>query len=319
MNKTESTSLMNGVTKLTHMEETPVKKAVSVRELAMGKRIWLATRSSHWFLAGAGIFILMLATAVGSVVIFHADPTAMHFADKFTPPMFSEGGTIEYPLGTDQLGRDMLSRTFVGLQISFLIGLAATVIAFVLGSSIGLFAGFKGGKVDQILMRIVDIQLSIPPVILAITILGLLRATPMLVVAVLVLAGWPNYARLTRAGALAEREQEYVRAARVLGAPDIRIILLMIAPVALPPLAFAAVFDLARMMIFESILDFLGIGLQPPIPTLGVIIADGRKYLINAWWIAVLPGVFLMVLLLSLNMMGIALERARNAVMEGSK
>lgn len=289
------------------------------RELAMGKRIWLATRTSPWFIAGAVLFALLLIVAVGSVVLFGADPTAMNFTATFHPPAFGLGGDWDFPLGTDQLGRDMLSRSFVGLQISFMIGLAATALAFVIGSAVGLFAGFHGGKIDQILMRIVDIQLSIPPIILAITILGLVRATPGLVVAVLVLAGWPSYARLTRAGALAERDHEYVRAARVLGASDVRIILLLIAPVALPPLAFAAVFDLARMMIFECVLDFLGIGLQPPTPTLGVIIADGRKYLINAWWIAVLPGVFLMVLLLSLNMMGVALERTRNAVLEGTK
>lgn len=300
-------------------QDLELSKAPALKELSMGKRIWLATRTSPWFLGGFCLFAVLLLMALVSVYVFGADPTKMNFADKFSPPMFSDGGSSKYPLGTDQLGRDMLSRSFVGLQISFLIGLAATVGAFVLGSAVGLFAGFRGGRVDQVLMRIVDIQLSIPPVILAITILGLMRATPWLVIAVLILAGWPNYARLTRAGALAERDQEYVRAARVLGASDIRIILLMIAPVALPPMAFAAVFDLARMMIFESVLDFLGIGLQPPTPTLGVIIADGRKYLINAWWIAVLPGVFLMLLLMSLNMMGTALERARNAVMEGSK
>ncbi|WP_226629634.1 ABC transporter permease [Alloyangia pacifica] len=291
----------------------------STRELAMGKRIWLATRSSPWFLLGAGLFGLLLLMALVSVFVFQVDPTKMNFVDKFTPPIFSEGANPAFPLGTDQLGRDMLSRALVGLQITFLIGLAATALSFVIGSAVGLYAGFVGGKIDQLLMRVVDIQMSIPPIILAITILGLARATPALVIAVLVLATWPNYARLTRAGALAERGQEYVRAARVLGASDIRIILLMVAPVALPPMAFAAVFDLARMMIFECVLDFLGIGLQPPTPTLGVIIADGRKYLINAWWIAVLPGVFLMLLLLSLNMMGTALERARNAVFEGAK
>jgi len=289
------------------------------RELAMGRRIWLATRSSPWFLAGVTLFVGLLALAFASVFVFNVDPTKMNFVDKFSPPMSFEGAKSAFPLGTDQLGRDMLSRTLVGLQITFLIGLVATALSFAIGSAVGLYAGFVGGKTDQILMRIVDIQLSIPPIILAITILGLARATPALIIAVLVLATWPNYARLTRAGSLAERSQEYVRAARVIGAGDIRIILLMVAPVALPPMAFAAVFDLARIMIFECVLDFLGIGLQPPVPTLGSIIADGRKYLMNAWWVSVLPGLFLMLLLLSLNMMGVALERARNAVFEGEK
>ncbi|MER5172369.1 ABC transporter permease [Thioclava sp. GXIMD2076] len=296
---------------------TPAKP--KTKELAMGRRIWLATRSSPWFLGGAILFAALLVLAFVSVFVFNVDPTKMNFVAKFSAPWGFEGSNPDFPLGTDQLGRDMLSRALVGLQITFVIGVAATFLSFVIGSAVGLYAGFVGGKIDQLLMRVVDIQLSIPPIILAITILGLARATPALIISVLVLATWPNYARLTRASALAERSQEYVRAARVLGAGDIRIILLMVAPVALPPMAFAAVFDLARIMIFECVLDFLGIGLQPPIPTLGSIIADGRKYLMNAWWVTVLPGLFLMLLLLSLNMMGVALERARNAVFEGEK
>lgn len=287
------------------------------KELTIGRRVWLATHRSPWFVGGLGVFIILLLLAFGYVWLSGADPRAMNFKDKLLPPAFMDGGRAKYPLGTDQLGRDMFSRSLVGLQISFLVGLAATVLAFLFGSAVGLFAGFRGGRTDQILMRIVDVQLSIPPIILAITILGLMRATPVLVVIVLALSGWPTYARVTRAGALAERGHEYVRAARVLGASDLRILLLMVVPVALPPLAFAAILDLARMMIFEATLGFLGLGLQPPMPTLGVIIADGRKYLINAWWVASLPGVFLMVMLLSVNMMGVALERARNAVMGG--
>ncbi|MFT4101795.1 MAG: ABC transporter permease [Burkholderiaceae bacterium] len=289
----------------------------SARELSIGRRIWLSTRRSPWFLVGSTVFALLLVFAFGYGWLTGADAREMHFKDKLLPPMFSDGGRSTYPLGTDQLGRDMLARSLVGLQISFLVGLAAVVLAFVFGSAVGLWSGFRGGKVDTVLMRIVDVQLSIPPIILAITILGVSRPTPWLVVVVLALAGWPAYARLTRAAALTEREQEYVRASRVLGASDLRILALMIAPMALPPLAFAAILDLARMMIFEATLDFLGLGLQPPTPTLGVIIADGRKYLINAWWVASLPGVFLMVMLLAVNMMGVALERARNRILGG--
>ncbi|MGY4309383.1 peptide/nickel transport system permease protein [Bradyrhizobium sp. USDA 4369] len=287
------------------------------RELSVGRQVWLITRKSYWFRIGLAIFVALLLFAAGYIVLFRVDPTAMHFPSKLLPPAFMDKGRLEFPLGTDQLGRDMLSRSLIGLQVSFGVGLAATLLAFCVGSAVGLYAGFRGGIVDQVLMRLVDVQLSIPPIILAITILGLTRPSIPLVVGVLALAGWPNYARLTRAGALGERDQEYVRAARVVGASDLRILLLMVAPMTLPPLAFAAILDLARMMIFEATLDFLGIGLQPPLPTLGVIIADGRKYLINAWWVAALPGLFLMILLLAVNMMGVGLERARNTVLGG--
>jgi peptide/nickel transport system permease protein len=261
-------------------------------------------------------FVALILGAFLYPLLSQVSPQTMHFKEKLLPPVLF-GGTWAYPLGTDQLGRDMLSRSLVGLQISFLVALATVALTFLVGSAIGLYSGFRGGLIDQLLMRLVDVQLSIPPIILAITILGVMRPTPALVVLVLALAGWPTYARITRATALGEREREYVRAARVLGAWDVRILCLLIAPVVLPPLAFAAVLDLAKVMIFEATLDFLGLGLQPPTPTLGTIIADGRKYLINAWWVASLPGVFLIFVLLAANMVGVSLERARNRVLGG--
>ena len=154
-------------------------------------------------------------------------------------------------------------------------------------------------------------------IILAITILGVSRPTLPAIILVLALSGWPLYARVARSVAMSERNREYVRAARVLGASDLRIMLLLVAPNVLPPIAFVAVLDIARMIIFEAILGFLGLGVQPPTPTFGNIIADARKYLINAWWIATIPGLFLVVTLTSINLVGASLERARNRVYGG--
>jgi peptide/nickel transport system permease protein len=153
---------------------------------------------------------------------------------------------------------------------------------------------------------------------LAITILGVTRPNFLTVIAVLVLAGWPTYARVTRSVALAERQREYVRGAKILGASNFRIIGTMMAPNVLPPIAFVAVLDIARMMIFEALFGFIGIGIQPPTPTFGNIIADGTKYIINYWWIPTMPGILLIVALLGLNLMGSALERARNSIMAGA-
>ncbi|MBM3518110.1 MAG: ABC transporter permease, partial [Alphaproteobacteria bacterium] len=197
------------------------------------------------------------------------------------------------------------------------IAVAAVVLMFVIGCALGVASGYWGRWIDVILMRFTDAQLSIPVIILAITILGVTRPNPFTIVAVLVLAGWPTYARVVRSVALAEREREYVRGARILGASDLRIMLLMIAPNILPPVAFVAVLDVARMMIFEAIFGFIGIGIQPPVPTFGNIIADGTKYIVNSWWIPTMPGIFLIIALMSINVMGSALERARNKLFKG--
>ena len=199
-----------------------------------------------------------------------------------------------------------------------MIGVSAVVIMFAIGTTVGLIAGYYGGWVDTILMRITDAQLAVPLIILAITILTVHRPTPETVTLVLALSGWPVYARVTRSVTLSERHREYVRGAKILGASDARIIVQMIAPNVLPPIAFVAVLDIARMMIFEAILGFIGIGVQPPTPTFGNIIADGRKYLINAWWIATMPGAFLFASLLGINLIGASIERARNKVLGGT-
>jgi len=246
------------------------------------------------------------------------DPTKMDFKARQVPPLFFGDWHWKHPLGTDQLGRDMLVRCLVGLRYSILIGVTTVMLMFVLGCGLGLVSGFRGGLTDTIIMRLTDAQLSIPMIILAIAILGVSRPTLPAIILVLGLSGWPLYARVARSVTLAERNKEYVRGERVLGASDLRIILLFVAPAVLPPIAFVAVLDVARMMIFESILGFLGLGVQPPTPTFGNIIADGRKYLINAWWIATMPGLFLLVTLTSLNLMGAALENARNQVLKGA-
>ena len=237
---------------------------------------------------------------------------------SFLSPLFlGDKWVWEHPLGTDQLGRDMLMRCLIGLRYSLLVGIVTVVLIFIIGCGLGLFAGFKGKWWDTIIMRITDAQLSIPMIILAITILGVSRPSVESIIVVLALSGWPLYARVARSAAVTERGKEYVRGLRVLGAGDWRILLLFAAPNILPPIAFVAVLDVARMMIFEAILGFLGLGIQPPTPSFGSMIADSRKYLINAWWIATIPGIFLAVALTSINLMGSALEKARNRIYGG--
>lgn len=282
-----------------------------------GRRMWRATYRQFEFKLGLFFLVVMIGAALIYPHVTTLSATKMHIMERFWPPAFLPGGHWTHLLGTDQLGRDLFLRSLIGLQNALLISVSAVIIMFVVGAIVGLIAGYCGGIVDTILMRITDAQLAVPVIILAITILTVHRPTPESVTLVLALSGWPAYARVTRSVTLAERQREYVRGAKILGATPVRIIVQMISPNVLPPIAFVAVLDIARMMIFEAILGFIGIGVQPPTPTFGNIIADGRQYLINAWWISTMPGAFLFTTLLGINLVGSSIERARNKVLEG--
>lgn len=302
---------------MTHLDTSHASTATAIKTPTqrMLSEAWANTS----FKFGFGMFLLLLFGALIYPELSSIDPTKMKVSARHTPPwLLGEEWKWAHPLGTDHLGRDLLLRCLVGLRYSVMIGVCTVFFMFFLGCGLGLVSGFKGKLTDTIIMRITDAQLSIPMIILAITILGISRPTAPAIILVLGLAGWPLYARVARSAALAEKTKEYIKGQRVLGASDWRIILLFVAPAVLPPIAFVAVLDVAAIMIFESILGFIGLGIQPPTPTFGNIIADGRKYLINSWWIATMPGVFLLFTLVSLNLMGAAMENARNKVLKGA-
>jgi peptide/nickel transport system permease protein len=304
------------MTATTMIEAEP--EQAQARILSVNRRILLGAWRMPSFRIGFFIFAALLLVSAIYPELSSASATKMIVKDKFLSPLFlGDKWVWEHPLGTDQLGRDMLMRCLIGLRYSLLVGIITVVLIFIIGCGLGLFAGFKGKWWDTIIMRITDAQLSIPMIILAITILGVSRPSVESIIVVLALSGWPLYARVARSAAVTERGKEYVRGLRVLGAGDWRILLLFAAPNILPPIAFVAVLDVARMMIFEAILGFLGLGIQPPTPSFGSMIADSRKYLLNAWWIATMPGIFLAVALTSINLMGSALEKARNRIYGG--
>ncbi|MFB2550444.1 ABC transporter permease [Ensifer soli] len=294
----------------------PAAASASSVSMRILKTAWRSTA----FQIGFWVFAVLLVFSLVWPEVSSVSATKMVVKEKFLPPLFlGDKWSWAHPLGTDQLGRDMLMRCLVGLRYSLMIGVITVILMFIVGCGLGLLAGFKGKWWDTIIMRITDAQLSLPMIILAITILGISKPTVPTIILVLGLSGWPLYARVARSAAVTEREKEYVRGLRVVGAGDWRILLLFAAPNILPPIAFVAVLDIARMMIFEAILGFLGLGIQPPTPSFGSIIADSRKYLINAWWIATSPGVFLAVALTAINLMGASLEKARNAVYAGAR
>lgn len=287
-------------------------RSVSARILAEAMR-------NTGFRVGFAILVIILAASIIVPEVSSLSATKISVKEKFLPPLFfGDNWSFVHPLGTDQLGRDMLLRCLIGLRYSLFIGVTTVVLMFIVGCALGLLAGYKGGWWDTVIMRVTDAQLSLPMIILAISILGVSTPTVTTIILVLALSGWPLYARVARGLAITERGKEYIRGLRVLGAGDLRIMLLFIAPNILPGIAFVAVLDVARMMIFEAILGFLGLGIQPPTPSFGTIISDSRKYLINAWWIATMPGLFLTLVLVSINLMGSALEKARNRIYGGA-
>lgn len=291
--------------------------AEPARSRSLGANIFLQAARTMEFRIGAVIFVSVILLSILAPSILGLSATKFNVTMKFTPPFPVEGWVWPHFFGTDQLGRDLLVRSLIGLRNALMIGIVSVIGMFLIGSAIGLVAGYVGGWTSLILMRITDAQMSIPVIILAITILGVTRPTPLTVILVFILASWPAYARFARSATLSERRREYVRAAKILGASDLRILLVHIAPNILPPIAFVAVLDVARLMILEAILGFIGIGIQPPTPTFGTIIADGTKYLLNAWWITTIPGLLLAVSLCSINLMGGALERSRNKFLQG--
>lgn len=302
---------------LTSALETPAVKKAATRSIS--RRILDRAVSAPGFRVGLAIFLILALAAALYPEISGIDPTKMDVRARLLPPLFlGDKWSWLHPLGTDQIGRDMLVRSLVGLRYSFLIGISSVAVTLFIGCALGTIAGYFGGRIDMLIMRLTDAQLSIPMIILAIAVLGVSRPTIPAIILVLGLSSWPVYARIMRSIVMTERQREYVRAAKLGGSTDIRIILSLLLPLLLPPVIFTSVLDVARMMIFESILGFLGLGVQPPTPTFGNIIADGRKYLLNAWWIATMPGVFLGLTLTSINLVGASLERARNTIHGGS-
>lgn len=305
---------------MTNSSDVHLPAESDAQALTIAQRVALGAWRSFEFRIGFFVFATMVLLAIFWPMISSIDPLKINIRAKLTPPIFfGDDWSWAHPMGTDQLGRDLLMRSLVGLRYSLLIGLTTVAVMLAVGALVGLVAGYRGGLTDTFLMRITDAQLSIPMIILAIAILGVARPTIPAIILVLGLSGWPVYARVMRSVVMAERKREFVRGATILGASDIRIMFLLLLPICLPPIAFVAVLDVARMMIFEAVLGFLGLGVQPPTPTFGNIIADGRKYLVNAWWIATVPGVFLFLTLISLNLMGAALERSRNRVHGGEQ
>jgi peptide/nickel transport system permease protein len=257
-----------------------------------------------------------ILAAVLAPLLSPADPLHNSLLDRLTPPMWAAGGTPRYPLGTDTLGRDVLTRLLYGARVSLLIGLAAVVLAGAVGVGLGLISGYYGGRVDDVLMRLGDIQLAFPILVLAIAILAVLGASLGNVIVVLGLSGWVTYARIVRGETLSLTQREFVEAARGIGVPDYLILWRHIFPSVLPPVTVVATFSVARIIIAEASLSFLGLGVPPPTPSWGAMLDEGRNYITTGWWLAMFPGLAIFLLVLGINLLGDWLRDALDPRME---
>ena len=250
------------------------------------------------------------------------DLATLELSDSMLPPAWMEGGQKKYLLGTDEQGRDVLSALFYGARISLMIGGASVVVSMLIGVSLGLLSGYAGGRIDGFIMRVCDVMLSFPSILIALLIAGVGRALfpqahDSLAFGVLILAialpGWVQYARTVRGSTMVERNKEYVQAARVVGVPPLRIMLKHVLPNVLGPVLVLATIHLALAIQTEATLSFLGVGVSPTSPSLGTFINEGNKQLFSgAWWLVIFPGTMLLLIALSMNLFGDWLRDALN-------
>lgn len=253
---------------------------------------------------GSVILTVLIAAAIAAPVLAPHDPGKTNLKLRNVPPAWEAKGSTDHLLGTDPVGRDMLSRIIYGARVSLFVGIVVTLLAALLGVLIGLLAGYYGGAVDEILMRIADLFLVFPFILLAVTIIAVLGAGITNLIITLVVTGWVQYGRLVRGQVLSLKGVQYVDAARVAGAVDGRIIGRHILPNLLASVVVLGTLQMAFVLLTEAALSFLGLGVNPSTPTWGTMINDGRNYIYNAWWVITFPGIAILLTVLAINMLG---------------
>lgn len=253
-------------------------------------------------LAAAGAVVVLSAVALAALApaLAPGDPIKNALLDRLTPPTWDHA----HPLGTDTLGRDVASRLLYGARVSLVVGFSAVLVAGVIGVVLGLVSGWYRGWADDVLMRLGDVQLAFPVLVLAVAVLAVLGASVVNLILVLGVTGWVTYARIVRGEVLTLRERDFVAAARALGADDAWILRRHLLPNVLPPITVVATFSVARTIIAEASLSFLGLGIPAPEPSWGAMLDEGRNYITTGWWLALFPGLAILVLVLGINLVG---------------
>jgi ABC-type dipeptide/oligopeptide/nickel transport system permease subunit len=278
----------------------PVGVGVPTRGQVALRRLWRL----KWALAACAMLLAIVAVAVFAPVFAPYDPLIVDIRHRLAPPAWMEGGTPEHPLGTDQVGRDLLSRVIYGGRVSLMVGVSAVVLSATVGVLLGLSAGYIGARVDWTIMTAVNVMLSFPFVLLALAVIAVLGPSLLNMILVLGVADCPLYARVIRSETMALREREFITAGHALGMSHLRMVFRQILPNLVSVIVVIATLQVARVIILESFLSFLGLGVQPPTPAWGNMLGEGRIYMLNSWWIAAFPGLAIFVTTLAINLMG---------------
>jgi ABC-type dipeptide/oligopeptide/nickel transport system permease subunit len=261
-------------------------------------------------LAGGLLLGFILLTSAFFPLFYSVDPIGQDLSLRFTPPAWQRGGTWTHPLGTDNLGRDQLARILHGSRVSLLVGFAAVLVAELAGILLGLVSGYYGGKIDHLIMRVADIFMAYPFMLLTISVIAVLGNSIFNLILVLGVSDWVTYARTIRGSVLSLKAKEFVEASRAIGTSDRVILWRHILPNVISPLLILGTLRVANIIIWESGLSFLGMGVPPPDPTWGRMLAESRVYIADAWWLVTLPGLAIMATILSINLLGDGLRDA---------
>ena len=265
-------------------------------------RYWSEFR--RWPVLPGLIILLLVTVAIFAPLLAPHDPERSSLRDRHTPPMWMEGGSSKYVLGTDPFGSDILSRVIYGARISLLVATIVLSGGVVGGTLVGLVAGWYGRQLDELLMRIVDAMLAIPFILIALVVIIVLGQSLIIIILLLVIFSWPGFARQVRAETLSLKNEIYVDAARISGASTTRIFMRHIFPGLLSTIMVLMSLRVGGLILTESTLSFLGVGIPPPTPAWGVMVADGRTYVETAWWVSVFPGIAIMMVVISFNFFG---------------
>jgi len=290
--------------------EAPAVAAPSGTPPHPAREFWSYFSANRGAVAGLVVIVLVLLSALFAPLIAPHHPDLTNNAVFLKPPFWQEGGSLSYPLGTDAIGRDILSRLIFGARLSLVIGIAVVAIAIVVGVVLGLIAGYFKGIADIAIMRFMDILMTMPSLLLAIVIVAILGPglmNAMLAVAIVVL---PHYVRITRAAVIAETSKDYVVAAKVSGAQTVRLMFSEILPNCAAPLIVQATLGVSTAILDAAALGFLGLGAQPPTPEWGTMLADAREFVLRAWWVVTFPGLAILITVLAFNLLGDGLRDA---------
>lgn len=267
-----------------------------------------------------GIVLLFVTLACFAAPhLWGLGPNDTDLMNRFLPPAWNEGGLWSHPLGTDNLGRDVLARILAGGQVSLLVAVCTVLVAVSVGLVLGTLAGYYGGWVDSLIMRVGDLFLAYPFMLLTISVIAILGPSLPILIIVLALADWVTYARTVRGSVLSVKQREYVVAARAIGTRDGDILRYHILPNVLSPVLVLGTVRAANYIVWESGLSFLGMGVPPPTPTWGMMLSEGRDFILDAWWLATLPGIAIMLTILSLNLLGDGLRDALDPRLKGNR